>query len=128
MFLKACFALFGLRGSEFGGTLFRGSKPPLGHGCFEISKGNLAVGKFNAETVQVFWAFCLFFQRKRRRDVCKNAFVHYCLQRLFKFLRKSIAVRDFIFLFIFTKGEAVFDQKCFGFSLFGHCIGQLVLA
>ena len=95
----------------FRDTLFRCSKPPLGYGCFEISKGNLAVGIFLIETVQVFGWFCRFFQRKRRRDVCKNALLHFVWQRLFKFLRKSIAVQDLNFYFIFTKVEAIFDQK-----------------
>ena len=54
------------------GPLFRGPKPPLGHGYMEISKGNLAVGNFKVETVQVFGQKSTVFQRKRRRDVCKN--------------------------------------------------------
>jgi len=77
----------------------------------EISKGNLAVENILAETVQVFWPFCAFFQRKRRRDVCKNALLHFTVQRLFKFLLFSIAAGNFNLVFIFTKAEAVFGQK-----------------
>jgi len=73
-FFKCANAHFGLRMSDFGDTLFRDSKPPLGAGCFVFSKGNLAVGIFLAETVQVFGEKSAVFQRKRRRDVCKNVF------------------------------------------------------
>ena len=48
-------------------------------------------------------------------------------QRLFKFLRKSLAVWDSNLVFIFTKVEVVLTKKYFGFSLFGRCIGQLIL-
>jgi len=105
------FLHFAQRVSGLVGPLFRGSKPPLGAGCFGISKGNLAVGNFNAETVQVFGAKSVFFQRKRRRDVCKNALAHFSWQRLFKFLRKSIAVGNLNSAFYFTKVEDFFDQK-----------------
>jgi len=78
---------FDQRLSDFGKRFLGGAKPPLGHGCLEISKGNLAVEKLLAETVQVFDQKSAYFQRKRRRDVCKNALSHFVWQRLFKFLR-----------------------------------------
>ena len=76
LFLRT-FLHFAQRVSDLVETPFRDSKPPLGHRCFVFSKGNLAVRKSLVETVQVFGRFFVFFQRKRRRDVCKNAYVHF---------------------------------------------------
>ena len=100
--------------SDLGKGKFKGSKPPLGPRCFVFSKGNLAVGFFIAETVQVFDQKVLDFQRKRRRDVCKNALARFYMQRLFKFLRKSIAVGNFKMAFIFTKIKLFSTKKYAG--------------
>jgi len=67
---------------------------------------------FHDRDCSSFWLFYCVFQRKRRRDVCKNALAQFMCQRLSKFLRKSIAVGNLKLVFYFTRVEVFLTKKC----------------